>query len=307
MDMFIIYAMSGNKKLYVGSTSKGFVYRKNQHLCDLRRGKHANKRIQHYFNKYGEESISFEILCIVDKKEDLLQWEQYYIDLLNPWFNLCKTAGSWKGRKLTAESKEKLKTARNKRPPPSAETLKKMSQSMKGKGKGRKATEEQKQKMREAQTGKKHTEKHKQKISQSLKGHITTEETKKKISKAQKGIPKKPLSDKHKEAIRKANLGSKRSVEARKRMSEAAVGRILSIEQKQKLLLANIGKKHTEEHKKKISESCKNMSQEARKKISATHKGIPLSEEHKQKIKDSWVIRKQRMMQNDISGNNSIS
>lgn len=86
-------------------------------------------------------------------------------------------------------------------------------------------------------------------------------------------------------------------------MSEAAVGRILSIEQKQKLLLANIGKKHTEEHKKKISESCKNMSQEARKKISATHKGIPLSEEHKQKIKDSWVIRKQRMMQNDISGN----
>lgn len=68
-------------RIYVGSATN-FHKRYVRHLSTLRNNKHCNRKLQSFFNKYGENSLSFDQLCIVEKKEDLLPVEQYYIDLL---------------------------------------------------------------------------------------------------------------------------------------------------------------------------------------------------------------------------------
>lgn len=59
--------------------------------------------------KYGYTNFKLEILeyCI-DKI--VIEKEQYYIDLLKPEYNILTIAGSSKGYKHTAETKEKFKT-----------------------------------------------------------------------------------------------------------------------------------------------------------------------------------------------------
>ncbi len=62
-----IYQISfvGSNKTYIGSTSKinsicwksGFYNRWKQHLLDLQKNKHPNPKVQHMYNKYGEDAI----------------------------------------------------------------------------------------------------------------------------------------------------------------------------------------------------------------------------------------------------------
>lgn len=68
-------------RVYTGSATN-FHKRFGRHLSTLRNNKHCNRKLQSFFNKYGEDSLSFDLLCIIDKKEDLLPVEQYYMDLL---------------------------------------------------------------------------------------------------------------------------------------------------------------------------------------------------------------------------------
>jgi len=60
--------------------------------------------------KYGFSKFSFEILeyCCID---NLIKREQYYIDLLKPVYNLCKIAGSPRGRIVSEETRAKLRIA----------------------------------------------------------------------------------------------------------------------------------------------------------------------------------------------------
>ena len=75
-----------NSRIYVGS-AWNFEKRKYAHLRLLINGRHHNNKLQNHVNKYGIEVLSFEILENVEKKEDLVNREQHYIDTLNPWFN----------------------------------------------------------------------------------------------------------------------------------------------------------------------------------------------------------------------------
>lgn len=61
--------------------------------------------------KYGHENFKLEILEVCNK-EDNLKREQYYLDLLNPVYNICTTAGSSLGRITTNETRLRLKAAR---------------------------------------------------------------------------------------------------------------------------------------------------------------------------------------------------
>jgi len=81
------------------------------HLCDLRKNKHKNIKLQVHFNKYGEQDLQFTVLegCT---KELLIQREQYYIDTLNPWFNICMVANSSLGVKRSKQTKEKYSRAK---------------------------------------------------------------------------------------------------------------------------------------------------------------------------------------------------
>lgn len=97
-------------KLYIGSAVK-IKMRFGVHLNNLKKNTHDNKRLQNYHNKYGGLVFKTLQICSVN---DLIKTEQYYIDTLNPFFNICRVAGAtygqkpWLGKKHTDETKKKI-------------------------------------------------------------------------------------------------------------------------------------------------------------------------------------------------------
>jgi group I intron endonuclease len=57
--------------------------------------------------KYGYSNFSLEILEYCEP-ENAIKREQYFLDLLNPEYNILKTAGSSLGRKHSVEAKAKM-------------------------------------------------------------------------------------------------------------------------------------------------------------------------------------------------------
>jgi NUMOD1 domain len=57
--------------------------------------------------KYGHSNFSLDILEYC-KPNELISREQYYIDTLNPEYNILKTAGSRLGKKLSYETKKNI-------------------------------------------------------------------------------------------------------------------------------------------------------------------------------------------------------
>jgi len=93
------------ERIYIGSAID-INHRWKMHINDLRKNKHGSIKLQRHFSKYGEVDLQFSILLGCDK-EDLIKTEQYFIDSYNPFFNICKTAGSWLGHRHSAESRKK--------------------------------------------------------------------------------------------------------------------------------------------------------------------------------------------------------
>lgn len=60
--------------------------------------------------KYGYSKFTLEILEYCDKSS-VIEKEQYYLDLLNPSYNICKTAGSSQGRVTLDHTRFKLRRA----------------------------------------------------------------------------------------------------------------------------------------------------------------------------------------------------
>lgn len=55
--------------------------RKSQHLYKLRRNNHDNQKLQNYYNKYGEELFSFNILEVIDDSYEIVRTrEQEYFN-----------------------------------------------------------------------------------------------------------------------------------------------------------------------------------------------------------------------------------
>ncbi len=96
-----------NNKFYIGS-AVDLKEREYEHFRRLSKNNHCNILLQNSFNKYKKESFIFEVLKLCNKK-DLILKEQYYIDSLNPVFNICKIAGNKLEVKHKEESKEKLR------------------------------------------------------------------------------------------------------------------------------------------------------------------------------------------------------
>jgi hypothetical protein len=98
-----------NGKLYIGS-AKNLFKRKQKHFRDLVNSDHHSILLQRAFDKYKEVNFQFEVLeeCQVEK---LIEREQHYLDTLKPEYNICKTAGSRLGAKLSEEVKIQLSTS----------------------------------------------------------------------------------------------------------------------------------------------------------------------------------------------------
>lgn len=137
-----------NEKFYIGSSvnTNKRIYR---HISELRGNKHPNEKLQRAYNKYGEKAFEFEIMEYVDIQQ-LIEKEQFYIDTLNPEYNICRIAYSTLGRI------------------PSVKTKLKMSKSHKG----YKHSNESKIKMSNSKKGLKLTQKRKEQISESKKKPI---------------------------------------------------------------------------------------------------------------------------------------
>lgn len=100
------------ERVYVGSAID-FKRRWSEHRIKLKANKHHSYILQNHYNKYGFDDFSFSILLKVEDINKLIDEEQYYLDILKPYFNVCKVAG--KGNQLgnlrTVETCEKISKA----------------------------------------------------------------------------------------------------------------------------------------------------------------------------------------------------
>lgn len=105
--IYMIQSIIKPERIYIGS-AVSISSRWRQHLNRLSRGVHHSLKLQRHYNKYGINDLIFTILkeC---SKEELIRYEQSYIDTLNPYFNGCKIAGSTLGYKHTEQFKQKCR------------------------------------------------------------------------------------------------------------------------------------------------------------------------------------------------------
>ena len=101
-----------NDKVYIGSSvciKQRFIEHKNQFKKQVH-----NIRFQNFVNKYGFNTLIFEVIEYVNDKEKLIEREQYWIDYYESWkstkgFNICKIAGSTLGLKMPKSHRETSK------------------------------------------------------------------------------------------------------------------------------------------------------------------------------------------------------
>lgn len=108
IGIYKIQSISNPDRVYIGS-SVNIEARKIHHFNELRRKTHRNSKLQNHYNKYNEDDLKFEIL-IECKKEQLIRKEQCYINIFQPYFNICKIAGSGAfGHTCSLEAREKMR------------------------------------------------------------------------------------------------------------------------------------------------------------------------------------------------------
>lgn len=163
-----------NGKIYIGSSID-----LKRRLTTYYNFNHLNKNLTRYINnallKDGHFVFSLYILEYCSDKKDLINREQYYFDLLNPTYNICKTAGSTLGRLHTDESKEKISGS-------------KLSTNVKDDNHfyGKNHSEEAREKMAKSKLSTVLSVEVKEKISATLSGRKFTEEHKTNLSLSKK-------------------------------------------------------------------------------------------------------------------------
>jgi group I intron endonuclease len=249
-----------NEKVYVGS-SMCFAKRYKGHYQALRTDKHHSRPLQHFANKYGVETLIFELLEL-SKPEFNLVCEQKWMNCLEACirakgFNIAPLAGSCLGIIRSPETRRKASEAR----------------------KGSVISSEQRYK-----------------ISESLKGREFSQETRDKISQAKKGVPM-PLE--HRIKMKEIALNRlPQSKESHAKQADALRGRKQTQAHVEKRAQTHRGKKRSEETCRKIAEAVKGRvaSDETRQKLSEIHKGKTISKEHRLKLAEAakrrWANKK---------------
>jgi group I intron endonuclease len=152
-----INTISGKK--YIGSSLD--LYRRFMQYYNIKYIIRASKSsyICRALLKYGYSSFQLEILEYCEPSLVIMR-EQYYIDLINPEYNILKVAGSFFGYKHSPESLKLMSDIAKNR---SDETKAKLKEA--ALGKTYKHTEETKLKLREIMLGRTHSKASKEKMS----------------------------------------------------------------------------------------------------------------------------------------------
>ena len=297
----VIYRIyhKGSMKSYIGKS-----IRPNERLREHLNGYSHNTVLRRAIKKYGVDAFCVEILESNMPESQLAKLEILHIRFFNSktpnGYNFTDGGEGMSGWEPTSETRRRSSEARigeknhfyGKRHSP--ETRQKISDSMKGKHKGKPLSAAHRQKLSEAKKGqipwikgKEHSPDTRRKISEANKGKKHSPEARKKLSEAGKGrIPWNKgetgvYSDETRRKISEANKGKTPWIKGKTHYAET----------RKKLSEANKGKKLSPEHRRKISESNKNPSQDTRQKKSKAHKGKPHSPETRRKISESLKRR----------------
>ena len=199
-----------NLKFYIGS-SKNIQQRWLRHLKDLKNNCHHNIHLQRSFNKYGIDNFHLEI---IEATSDLLNREQYYLDLWKPYYPTGYNIGvrSSGGDNISnhpnkEDIKQKISTTMKKRY--QNESIDKKNQrSEKVKGKlnpnfGKKWSESQRQKASNFRKDKKMSSDTRHKMSIISKTRWQNPDFKHKMKDKRKGINNSFYGKKHTENSKK--------------------------------------------------------------------------------------------------------
>lgn len=214
--IYIIKSKVKPERFYIGS-AVDFLGRKRSHLYCLKNSKHVNRKLQNHVNKYGITDLSFEFLERILDKDTILGREQYYIDLYNPSFNICKIAGNTSGRKVSEETRKKISISNTGRKR-SAESIKKSADALKGRKRAA-FSEEHKNKIKMAHIGK---------VSDETLLKIRETRSKKVFipwNKGKTGIYSEEVLKVMSEKRRLARIGYKHSEETKRKMSASSIGK----------------------------------------------------------------------------------
>lgn len=125
-----------NGRRYIGS-AVNVSKRWREHLRQLEEGKHHSRFMQRCWNKNGSDCFVFRVVLACDK-ENLLMYEQAFLDFHAPEYNSAKVAGSQLGYRHSEATRAKMRASRPKGFSPM---------------KGRRHKDSTKQKISESKTG----------------------------------------------------------------------------------------------------------------------------------------------------------
>lgn len=187
----------------------------------------SGKRLIRSVNKYGHDDHVREILKLYPSRIDASDGEKSFITeemLNNPMCMNCGPGGlGATDRPATSDETRAKLSAASKKVVRTKDWYDKIVASRLANG-TRYHTNETKAKIAESGRGRVLTDEQKQKISASLTGQKRTAETCANISAAKKGKSpaiKRPFTQEHKDAIRRARIGKKHSDEAKDNMRKA--------------------------------------------------------------------------------------
>ena len=158
----------------------------------MKKGNHSNDHLQNAYDVYGKDNFIFTILLVCEVI-DLTYYEQCYVDILNPEYNIEKECVT---SRLGVKHTEDVK--------------KEMSEKRKGD--------------KNPNFGKHHTKDAKDRIAESRTGTHASDETKMKMSKNNKGMKGKHHTKETKDKIAAKHEGTTASDEARANMSKSKIG-----------------------------------------------------------------------------------
>jgi group I intron endonuclease len=228
---YVIYKIQSKikpERIYIGSAT--IVERRwKLHLFQLRKGIHHSRKLQNHYNKYGESDLQFSILLGCEK-EELIDKEQFFIDSLNPYFNICQLVGSTRGIKLSEDTRKKMSISRQKEKNPFFG--KHHSEETKAKFRGP-FSEERLKNISIAQKKRFESKEEKERVSRQFKGNIPWNKGKKGLTISwNKGLKMKPRTEEYRNKIRNIILKIKpwekrvyktASIETRKKQSESGI------------------------------------------------------------------------------------
>ncbi len=102
-------------KMYIGS-SVAIKRRWSRHRRMLATKTHHSPKLQAAYDKYGQEAFDWQIVEYIDHKDILIEREQFWLDFFKPVYNVALYAErSHLGRKMSAETRQKMSEAHKKR------------------------------------------------------------------------------------------------------------------------------------------------------------------------------------------------